>query len=88
MDQTADPTVPLDRMAELTEAEFKDIFRGTAVSRAKYAGFLRNVAVAMGNSRSPKFRAPLEMLTASPHPLVAEHARWALTCLVHSVGPV
>lgn len=78
---SADPTIPLDRMAELTESEFRKIFRGTAVSRAKYVGFLRNVAVAMGNSGSPKLRVPLERLAASPHPLVAEHARWALTRL-------
>jgi epoxyqueuosine reductase len=71
-------------MAALTEAEFKDIFRGTAVSRAKYAGFLRNIAVAMGNSGSAKFRAALEKLAASPHPLVAEHALWALTRLACS----
>jgi epoxyqueuosine reductase len=77
----ADPTIPLERMGALTEAEFRDIFRGTAVRRAKYAGFLRNVAVAMGNSGSREFRAPLEKLAASPHPLVAEHARWALTRL-------
>ena len=76
-----DPTIPLDRMAELTEAEFKNIFRGTAVNRAKYTGFLRNIAVAMGNSGSGKFRAPLERLAASPHPLVAEHAQWALARL-------
>jgi len=83
-----DPTIPLDRMAELTEAEFKDIFRGTAVSRAKYIGFLRNIAVAMGNSGSPKFRVPLEKLAASPYPLVAEHAQWALTRLARTVAPV
>lgn len=81
VDRTADPTVPLDRMAALTETEFRDIFRGTAVSRAKYAGFLRNVAVAMGNSGSEKFRAPLEKLAASTDPVVAEHARWALARL-------
>jgi epoxyqueuosine reductase len=83
VDDSADPTVPLERMAELTEAEFRNIFRGTAISRAKYAGFLRNVAVAMGNSGSPKFRSALEKLATSPHPLVAEHAAWALTRLVH-----
>jgi epoxyqueuosine reductase len=81
---SVDPTVPLDRMAALTEAEFKNIFRGTAISRAKYTGFLRNVAVAMGNSGSPKFRVPLEKLAASPHPLVAEHAQWALDRLARS----
>jgi len=86
-DPPLDPSVPLDRMAELTEAEFRNIFRGTAVSRAKYAGFLRNVAVAMGNSGSPKFRTPLEKLAASSHPLVAEHALWALARLARPSAP-
>ena len=54
------------------------IFRGTPVSRARYSGFLRNVAIAMGNSRREEFRRPLEKLAASDDPLVAEHARWAL----------
>ena len=54
------------------------MFRGTPVTRAKYRGFLRNVAVAMGNARLGKFRAPLERLAASDDPVVAEHARWAL----------
>jgi epoxyqueuosine reductase len=69
---------PLERMAQLTEAEFRQLFRGTAVTRTKYNGFLRNVAVAMGNSGLEKFRAPLEKLAASEDALVAEHARWGL----------
>jgi epoxyqueuosine reductase len=69
---------PLEQLAALTEAEFRERFRDTAVWRARYRGLLRNVAVAMGNSGLEKFRAPLEKLAASPDPLVAEHARWAL----------
>jgi epoxyqueuosine reductase len=68
----------LERLAELTEAEFRELFRRTPVSRAKYRGFLRNVAVAMGNSGLEKFREPLEKLAAAEDSLVAEHARWAL----------
>jgi epoxyqueuosine reductase len=71
----------LEELASLTEAEFRDRFRHTAVSRAKYAGFLRNVAIAMGNSGLQKFREPLERLACSPDPLVAEHARWGLARL-------
>jgi epoxyqueuosine reductase len=78
VDPTADPSVPLERMAALSEEEFRRMFRGTAVSRAKYSGFLRNVAIAMGNSGAEKFRGPLEKLAASGDPLVAEHACWAL----------
>jgi epoxyqueuosine reductase len=69
---------PLDALAGLTEEEFRGMFRGTPVTRARYAGFLRNVAVAMGNRALPEFRAPLQKLAASPDPVVAEHARWAL----------
>ena len=69
---------PLARMARLTEQEFRDLFRGTPVTRAKYHGFLRNVAVAMGNSRVSRFREPLEALAHFTHPVVREHALWAL----------
>jgi epoxyqueuosine reductase len=43
---------PLARMAALSEEEFRDMFRGTPVTRARYAGFQRNVAVAIRNARS------------------------------------
>jgi epoxyqueuosine reductase len=72
---------PLERMAALTEREFREMFRGTPIKRARYAGFLRNVAIAMGNARLPQFRDPLQRLAAHPLPLVAEHARWALVQL-------
>jgi len=68
----------LEKLAALTEDEFRAMFRGTPVTRARYRGFLRNVAIAMGNRGLPQFRAPLDKLAASPDPLVAEHARWAL----------
>jgi epoxyqueuosine reductase len=69
---------PLDRMAALSEQEFRALFRETPISRARYSGFLRNVAIAMGNSGRSEFRAPLEKLAASGDSLVAEAANWAL----------
>ena len=68
----------LEKLAALSEDEFRAMFRGTPVTRARYAGFLRNVAIAMGNRGLVRFRAPLEKLAASEDPLVADHARWAL----------
>ena len=68
----------LDRLAAITESEFREMFRHSPVSRTKYRGFLRNVAIAMGNSGLETFRAPLEKLAASEDSLVAEHARWAM----------
>jgi epoxyqueuosine reductase len=73
--------VSLQDLAGLTEAEFRSRFRGTAVSRAKYGGFLRNVAIAMGNSGLAEFREALDRLAKSQDPMVAEHARWGLARL-------
>jgi epoxyqueuosine reductase len=69
---------PLEKLAALSEDEFREMFRGSPIPRARYNGFLRNVAVAMGNARQEKFRAPLEKLAGSPEPVVGESARWAL----------
>jgi epoxyqueuosine reductase len=68
----------LDELAALTESAFGAMFRGTPVTRARYAGFLRNVAIAMGNRGLPQFRAPLEKLARSEDRVVAECAQWAL----------
>ncbi|MFN3324172.1 MAG: tRNA epoxyqueuosine(34) reductase QueG [Bryobacteraceae bacterium] len=69
---------PLEDLAALTEEEFRRIFRDSPVARPKYRGFLRNVAVAMGNSGLAKFREPLGRMAQHTDPVVAETARWAL----------
>ncbi len=71
--------ISLDELAALTPEEFKARYRHTAVSRTKYSGFLRNVAIAMGNSGGQQFREPLERMAESADEMVAEHAKWALT---------
>ena len=82
---TDDPAFPprhfapdLEKLAALGEREFRDAFRGTPVERARYSGFLRNVAIAMGNRKLEKFRGPLRKLAESGDALVAGSARWAL----------
>ncbi len=77
---------PLDELAALTENEFRSRFHASPIQRAKYAGFLRNVAVAMGNSGLEKFREPLERLAGFPNAMVAEQARWALERIGLGVG--
>ena len=71
-------TPRLDRMAQLTLAEFRSLFHGTPVSRARYEGFLRNVAVAIGNSGNRALLPHVERLASHASPLVARHARRAL----------
>ena len=69
---------PLEAMARLTETEFRQLFHNTPIDRARYSGFLRNVAIAMGNSGNQDLREPLQKLESGPDAIVAEHARWAL----------
>jgi epoxyqueuosine reductase len=68
-------------MAALTPEEFRARFRRTPIWRVKYSGWLRNVATAMGNSGSPRYRPALERLAAHDDPAVAAHAKWALARL-------
>jgi epoxyqueuosine reductase len=76
------------RLASLDESEFREIFRGSAIKRAKWRGMIRNACVALGNSRIAPgtlqhHRAIelLERLAGSPDAVIAEHARWAIGSL-------
>jgi epoxyqueuosine reductase len=71
----------LTELMGLSPERWREFSRGSAIKRAKRSGFLRNVAVALGNSGSPE---PIPMLTESlsdEEPLVREHAAWALAKL-------
>jgi len=78
---------PLEKLAKLSEGEFRNLFRHSAIERARSTGFLRNVAIAMGNSRRSEFRAPLEQLSLLPDAVVAESARWGLARLMPPARP-
>jgi epoxyqueuosine reductase len=63
----------------LSPAEFNHRFRGTPVMRAKRGGYLRNIAVAMGNAHNhTAIPALVQALLHDPEPLVRAHAAWAL----------
>jgi epoxyqueuosine reductase len=73
-----DASPALESLAYLSAEEFRARYRHTPVTRPKYDGFLRNVAVAMGASGQERYRQPLEYLAGHSSTLVAEHAQWAL----------
>jgi len=75
------PDVPrpnLIRELELTPEAFNRKFKGSPVKRAKRRGYLRNVALAVGNSGDEKTIPALENAGRDKEPLVREHADWAL----------
>jgi epoxyqueuosine reductase len=71
----------LDWLAEMQQAEFRVVFRGSPVRRAKLSGLRRNAVIAMGNSDDKKFVPTLKKLCEDTDPVVAEHARWAVARL-------
>jgi epoxyqueuosine reductase len=63
----------------LTAEQFNRKFKGSPVKRAKRRGYLRNVAVALGNRGSlAAVPALVKTLREDPEPLVRGHAAWAL----------
>jgi len=68
----------LELLGLMSQEEFREAFRGTPVKRAKYAGLLRNVAIAIGNSAEERFIGILQSLAKHSEPAVAEAAEWAL----------
>jgi epoxyqueuosine reductase len=67
----------LDWLAEMNAEEFRRVFRGSPVRRAKLSGLRRNAVIAMGNSSNRKFDAILERLSGDEDQTVAQSARWA-----------
>jgi epoxyqueuosine reductase len=68
----------------MTRGQWDAWTRGSAIRRAGYAGFRRNVAVAMGNWLAAVAEPPAEAVAAlgdaleDEEALVREHAAWAL----------
>jgi epoxyqueuosine reductase len=66
---------------EITPQEFKRKFKESPVLRARRSGYLRNVAVALGNSQDASAIPALERIARREIPILSEHAGWALARL-------
>ena len=78
----------LEWLISIGEEEFRAVFRGSPVKRAKWRGLVRNACIAIGNSglrpdepRHAEICARLSELAASTDANLAEHAQWALVRL-------
>lgn len=67
----------LDWLAEISEEEFREKFRGSPIKRAKRNGLRRNALIAIGNSGDNKLVAIAEKATNDFDPAIAEAAEWA-----------
>ncbi len=68
----------LEWLAKLSVEEFREIFRGSPVKRARFNGLRRNVVIAMANSGDERYLPILDLLTRDEDIIVASHAHWAI----------
>jgi epoxyqueuosine reductase len=72
------PPLNLADELSLTPEQFNAKYKGTPIKRARRKGYLRNIAVALGNGGGEEATAALEKsLETETEPLIREHAEWA-----------
>ncbi len=80
-DSTFEPKIPLPVVTSdltLTSVEFNQRFKKSPIKRAKRRGYLRNLAVAIGNNESDDDIPILEQASQDDEPMILEHTKWAL----------
>jgi epoxyqueuosine reductase len=70
----------------LDQEGFSSRFKGSPIKRAKRKGYLRNIALVLGNLGDPDAIPILQRALDDPEPLVREAARWALEKLDQASG--
>jgi epoxyqueuosine reductase len=65
-------------LARLDDAGFRALFAGSPIKRIGRDRFLRNVAIAIGNSGDPALLAEVLRLAREPDAVLAEAAGWAV----------
>lgn len=68
----------LTELILMDDEKFRQRFKGSPIKRIKRRGLLRNVAVALGNSKNPKAVPFLIKALEDKEPLIRAHTVWAL----------
>lgn len=78
-------------LAEISEEDFREAFRGSPVKRTKRNGLRRNALIAIGNNGNADSLPVVERATQDPDPVVSDAAQWAkarLQRLQESTSPI
>jgi epoxyqueuosine reductase len=77
--------INLVELLTLSEEQFRQRFRGTALTRTKRRGLLRNAAIVLGNQSDPVALPALHRASEDPDPVVRQAAHWAIK-RIHDSG--
>ena len=80
------PPHTLTEELSLTPQTFNQRFKGTPVKRTKRRGYLRNVAVALGNTSDMHHLTVLQNVLNDEEPMIREHAKWAIEKITSSLS--
>jgi epoxyqueuosine reductase len=69
---------PLAELAQLTDESFRKKFSASPIKRIGRNRFIRNVAIAIGNSKSQSLIPAAQALANDTDPVIVEAASWAL----------
>ena len=64
-------------LAEISEEEFRERFRGSPIKRTKRSGLRRNTLIAIGNSGDRSLLPIAERACGDADPVISESAHWA-----------
>jgi epoxyqueuosine reductase len=84
------PVISLERVLRMrSDEEYRAVFQGTAVMRAKREGLARNAAVVAANTHAEDLLPLLgEVVRHDPSPLVRQHAVWSAAVMASRMGEV
>ncbi len=88
-DPALQPNIPLPVLTSdllLSSVNFNQRLKRTPIRRAKRRGYLRNLAVAIGNTGNEDNIPTLEQASSDEEPLVREHAEWALQKIKNKIA--
>jgi epoxyqueuosine reductase len=76
----------LEWLASISEQEFREMFAGSPIKRTKWKGLMRNVCIALGNSKVARGSAAGERIIGTllrlrecDEPMIAESVQWAIS---------
>lgn len=81
------PPHALTEELTLTPRAFNQRFKRSPVKRAKRRGYLRNVAVALGNTGDLRALPVLQNASSDEEPMIREHAAWAIEQINRRANP-
>lgn len=76
------PTTVPQKIAEMTEEEFKELFQGSVIFRLGRIRLLRNMIIAIASGRDRRFHPFLEKTARDRQDILGEYARWALSRMI------